>query len=200
MLNRYQLNPVYWLYGNPLSALWYGTKKMIALGLERLLDALNIASAIDAQTIEYIATGILIALLIAAAIFLVWVFVLWLNRKRNVSLSRQILGHEISEDANFSRFLQKGEAYAQAGEYAEAIRAEFVGLLLALEDKTGLHIHEYWTTTEIGEGLHNLEFERMHDYTRIANAFNRGWYGPKPDVSDYESWHALLMKLWQEVT
>ena len=200
MISRYQMSPVYWLHANPVSALWYAAKKAIATGLDAFIDSLSFIPNIDRGAIEAIATAILIVILAVSAGALIFGLWKWYQFRHKQQKSRSIFGHEIDRDSDFTSFLLKGESYALAGDYQEAIRAEFVGLLLALEEKCHIHVLEWWTTTEIGEGLEVLGFNHVPQYRQIAMLFNCWWYGPTPDQEAYRAWREQLMILWREVT
>lgn len=200
MTSSYKWNFVYWLYANPINALWYHFKKAIALLFRRILGALSMAEGIDAEAVEVFAGFFALTLLILAVVFLLYGLYRFFKGRRKKQITRRLFGHEIDSNASYAQFLERGAKSAQKGDYAEAIRAEFVGLLLLLERRSEVHILEAWTTTEIGTALYEVNFKPLGPYRKVAGDFNKWCYGPVPGVEDYSTWHTSLMALWHEVT
>lgn len=199
MTSSYKWNLIYWLYANPLNALWYHFKKALARLFRRILGALSMAEGIDAEAVETFAGYFALFLLISAAGFLLFGLYRFFKGRRKKQSTRRLFGHEIDSAASYAKFLERGAKSAQDGDYAEAIRAEFVGLLLFLELRSAVHVLEAWTTTEIGTALQEVKFKPMASYRMVAGYFNRWCYGPVPRAEDYSTWHSCIMALWQEV-
>lgn len=199
MATSYKWNLIYWLYANPINALWYHFKKALAFLFRRILGAFSMAEGIDAEAVETFAGFFALFLLIIAAAFILYGLYRFFKGRRKKQSTRRLFGHEIDSAASYAKFLERGAKNAQNGDFAEAIRAEFVGLLLYLEQRSAVHILEVWTTTEIGTALQEVNFKSVASYYRVADYFNRWCYGPVPRAEDYSTWHTHLMALWQEV-
>jgi hypothetical protein len=81
------------------------------------------------------------------------------------------------------QLLAESRELASRGRYAEALRLLFLALLSALHDKEIAVAPESWTNHEIVGALRVPEDLRMR-LARVADAFDRGWYGQRELAAD----------------
>lgn len=194
-IKPYQMNPVYWLHANPISFVWYHLKKLIAMAIRSFLKALSADYEVDPNVVDAIASTVLILVLVCLCVLVGWRIVVYMKKKRNRSVERTLFGHQVTGLQNAQYYLDLGKDYAEKLAFREAIRAEFVGLLLHIEAQVELHVEEYWTTKEIATALDLIYYADLNAFVEVTHLFNQWCYGPSPRVQDYQVWQQKLSAL-----
>lgn len=119
------------------------------------------------------------------------------ERKRRV---KEILGEKIDDRTTPSSLRQKASSFGKAGDLRQAIRYDFIALLLLMHEKNLVYLDETKTNEEIFKYLRKNSFDRVDIFKRISDIFNFTWYGHKIyDEDSYKSWSNSIALLWNEV-
>lgn len=115
---------------------------------------------------------------------------------------REILGERIDENTTPATLKQKAAVSAQAGNIREAIRYDFIALLLLMHDRSVIYLEDTKTNGEIYSYLARKSFTALQPLKSCIDIFNLVWYGHKTEKKDivYEEWTRNITVLWDEVT
>ncbi|WPC44566.1 hypothetical protein [Clostridium sp. JS66] len=113
---------------------------------------------------------------------------------------REILGEKIDERTTPDSLRQKADNFEKEGEFREAIRYDFIALLLLMHEKNLIYLDETKTNEEINNYLRKNEFSMISVFEYLMNIFNSSWYGHKIcEENLYDSWTKYVNKLWSGV-
>jgi hypothetical protein len=119
------------------------------------------------------------------------------ERKRRV---KEILGEKIDDRTTPSSLRQKASNFREAGDLRQAIRYDFIALLLLMHEKNLVYLDETKTNEEIFKYLRKNSFDRVDIFKRISDIFNSTWYGHRiADEDNYKAWSNSIALLWNEV-
>lgn len=173
-----------------------GLKEILLKWFKKNLSNMQNAAAIsDKLSTVFMIIGILA---IAAIIVIIIVKVnKTFERKKRV---KEILGEKIDDRTTPSSLKQKAASFKEAGDLRQAIRYDFIALLLLMHEKNIVYLDETKTNEEIFKYLRKNSFTRTDIFKRISDMFNSTWYGYKLASQDsYKEWSSSLEVLWSEV-
>jgi hypothetical protein len=185
---------------NPISDLINKLKDMISEALERwfkknLSNLDNGAAVSEALSTVFMIVGIL-AIVVIIVIIIVKVNKTFERKKR----IKEILGEKIDERTTPRGLRQKASSFSEAGDLRQAIRFEFIALLLLMHEKNLVYLDETKTNEEIFKYLRKNNFERAELFKNTADIFNYTWYGHKAlKEESYKQWSSSFEVLWNGV-
>jgi hypothetical protein len=149
----------------------------------------------DTLSTIFMIIGILVILAIIVVI------VLKINkgfeRKRRV---KEILGEKIDARTTPQSLRQKAADFIQAGDLRQAVRYDFIALLLLMHEKNLVYLDETKTNEEIYKYLKKNEFSILDKFKNLIDNFNFTWYGHKElDMTSYGKWNDDIKQVWNEV-
>lgn len=165
--------------------------------LNKLLNNMDSAASVsDKLSTIFIIIGIL-AILAIILIIIVKVNKT-LERKRKVN---EILGEKIDERTTPSTLRKRALSFYEAGDLRQAIRFDFIALLLLMHEHNVVYLDETKTNEEIYNYLGKNSFSKLEGFKYLVDTFNSTWYGHKEsDKEGYKYWSSNINALWNEVT
>ncbi len=119
------------------------------------------------------------------------------EKKRKI---KEILGERIDNKTTPNSLKQRAIHFKEAGDLRQAIRYDFIALLLLMHEKNLVYLDETKTNEEIFKYLRKSSFNKAEIFKKIADIFNANWYGHKPfDDEGYEDWSNCIELLWNGV-
>lgn len=186
---------------NPVAGAWHYIKKWLFYWLRDLIIKLDPNYSVSDQWLLLLIQIVMVIVGIGFIALMVWIGYLMLGRRMQSKSKRFLFGEQIEADDEGMTFYNRGVDLAKAGSYTEAIRLQFIGLLLLIEAKGVMHVYESWTNTEISTALlqHHASFSPKFEL--IAASFNRWCFGPIPaNLADYQQWLSAMDGLWKVVS
>ena len=113
---------------------------------------------------------------------------------------KEILGERIDGRTTPESLRTKAADFAREGVFRQAIRYEFIALLLLMHTKRILYLEENKTNKEIYNSLKKSSFGMSNEFGELADLFNSVWYGHKTcEGAVYDSWKQRVDAVWKEV-
>lgn len=141
----------------------------------------------------------IIGLLIIAAIIVFIIIRVSKTFDKKASIS-EILGEKIDDRVTPGSLRSRAEGFIQKGDFRQAIRYDFIAVLLLMHEKNILYLDETKTGEEIYNYLKKNKFEMIAVFKKLVNIFNASWYGHKSfDRSLYDDWNSTLGLIWNGV-
>ncbi|MFW6386579.1 MAG: hypothetical protein ACOCZM_01270 [Bacillota bacterium] len=113
---------------------------------------------------------------------------------------KEILGEKIEEDATSVSYREKARTFREEGRYRQAVRCEFISLLLFMEEKNIIYHNENRTNREILQTLRQKSFSGMRAFRELMVMFNYTWYGNRSCTMEmYEHWREEIEVVRGEV-
>lgn len=142
---------------------------------------------------------IIFGILIIAAIIIV--IILNINktseRRRKV---KEILGEKISENTTPNSLREKALNYYENGDIRQALRYDFISLLLLMHNNKIIYLDETKTNEEIYGFLRKNNFNMLKSFKVLIDSFNLSWYGNKGiHEESYSEWRCNINLIWNEV-
>lgn len=168
----------------------------------KLLKSINLGDTGNksislSDKISYVIMIAVIILFIILVAFIIVKINKMFNKKNRI---KEILGEKINEDTTPESLREKALSFSSINKYKEAVRYDFIALLLLMHEKNVIFLDESSTNFEIGIFLRNNSFNDADIYDYLSDMFNYVWYGDKPCANEkYEDWNSNLNKLWNEV-
>jgi hypothetical protein len=113
---------------------------------------------------------------------------------------KEILGERIDGKVTPSSLRNKGLGFTKSGDFRQAIRYDFIAVLLLMHEKNLLYLDETKTGEEIYYYLTRNKFELVVIFKKLVNIFNSSWYGHKPSNQKlYDEWNSIIELIWNGV-
>lgn len=113
---------------------------------------------------------------------------------------REILGEKIDDRATPLSLRERAQEFIQGRDFRQAIRYDFIAVLLLMHEKNILFLDETKTGGEIYGYLRKNKFEKAALFKQLVGIFNAAWYGHKPlEQSLYDEWSSTLNLIWNGV-
>lgn len=113
---------------------------------------------------------------------------------------KEILGEKIDDKTTPNSLREKADNFQKAEDFRQAIRFDFIALLLLMHEKNVIYLDETKTNEEIYKYLKKNNFSCLDNLTVMIDIFNSSWYGHKVcDKEVYEEWKKELDQIWSEV-
>ncbi len=139
--------------------------------------------------------GIILIIIIAVFIILMAKGLIGKNRK-----TKTILGEVIDEKATVASIKNKSQKCKMGGNYREALRYDFIALLLGMNEIGIIYLDEAKTNREIIDALNKNKYDKTENFIRLSAIFNETWYGHKEmDEEKYNGWEEIINPLLSEV-
>ena len=182
-----------------LSGFWEKIKERIIDFLKKMFENNSldfddaIVNILDNKIWFYI--GLMILVLIAVVIL-----IKILNRFQRNPLVKEILGEKIHKTTTPDSLRQKANAYRTQGDLTQAVRLDFIALLLLMHEKRLLYLEESKTNKEIEKAIEQKKLSSTDQFHYLSETFNAAWYGKKTcDDKIYTSWLENMDFIWKEV-
>lgn len=165
--------------------------------LKKLFNNMDSAAAVsDRLSTIFIIVGIIA--IIAIIIIIIVKVNKTLERKRKV---KEILGEKIDERTTPNSLRQKALSFSEVGDLRQAIRYDFIALLLLMHEHNVVYLDETKTNEEIYKYLRKNNFSILEGFKYLIDCFNSAWYGHKEfNKEDYKYWSSNINVIWNEVT
>ena len=164
--------------------------------LEKTFSNLSNAPAIsDRLSTIFMIIGFLIIILII--VFIIIRINKTFDKKTRV---KEILGEKIDGRVTPNSLRSRGAAFIKKGDFRQAIRYDFIAVLLLMHEKNIFYLDEAKTGEEIYNYLRKNKFEMVAVFKKLVSIFNASWYGHKPsDQRLYDEWDSTINLIWNEV-
>jgi hypothetical protein len=153
------------------------------------------SSVPDKLSVVFMIIGIVLfmAILIVAIVRITKAF----EKKSRIT---EILGEKIDERTTPNSLRAKGADSYKSGDIRQAVRYDFIALLLLMHEKSLVYLDETKTNKEIYNYLKKNSFSKLSAIEALINLFNASWYGHKnPSLEDYDIWNSNISAVWNEV-
>ncbi|WP_250813600.1 DUF4129 domain-containing protein [Clostridium swellfunianum] len=162
---------------------------------KKLLNMDNPAKVSDTLSTVFMIIGIL-AIMAIIVIIIVKINKTFERKKR----VKEILGEKIDHRTTPATLRQKALSFKNTGDLRQAVRFEFIALLLLMHEKNLVYLDETKTNEEIFKYLRKSNFDRADVFKRISDIFNQTWYGHRlADEESYNQWSEGVELLWKKV-
>jgi hypothetical protein len=98
------------------------------------------------------------------------------NSKPEKKEAREVLGEEIDGDVTAADLFARAAELARLGDYRAAIRRAYISVLVELEQRGKLRLHQARTNRDYLDALHN-EDQIYPPFSSMTGAYERVWYG-----------------------
>lgn len=163
--------------------------------LEKAMSKAGALSISKGASIVIIVIGIMaiLALLVFIGVRISKTF----ERRRKVT---EILGEKIDEATTPDTLRNKAMNAVLKGDIRQAVRYDFIALLLLMHERSYIYLDETNTNEEIFHFLKLSKFEFLSNFRYCIDNFNFLWYGHRESSkSYYENWTKNFNLLWNEV-
>ncbi len=141
----------------------------------------------------------IIGLLVIFAIIVIAIIKVGKILKKDTRL-KEILGERIDDKTTPNSLRRKAGSFEKEGDFREAIRYDFIALLLLMHEKNILYLDETKTNEEINNYLKKNNFSMISTFQCLISIFNSSWYGHKLcERNAYENWSNSVNELWSGV-
>lgn len=142
---------------------------------------------------------IIVAILLLIAIIVLVIVTIIKGLDKDVRV-KEILGEKITKETTSLTFKNKAEELQKKGRYREAIRYDFIAILLLMHEKRILYLDKAKTNKEIYLYLKKNPFTQIKKFGELIDIFNISWYGHKLcQLENYETWNKKFNHLWSVV-
>lgn len=172
----------------------------IAKAILDFLNSFSIAVGEDGGGNEGWMRVLAIAFPVLLGVLLILTAVVVFRRRHGKKRRRTILGMVVEADATSESLQAEADRHAAEGDFRLAVRCRFIGMLLHLHDNNLLHHDETMTGTEMALRLRMDGRCSAASFERLAEAFNRIWYGhERTDRDHHLEWLHIEEDFWKEV-
>lgn len=155
----------------------------------------NAAQISDAVSTVFIIIGLMTIL---AIVIIIIVKINKTFEKKN--RIKEILGEKIDDKTTPGSLRKTAASYRSNGDLRNAIRYEFIALLLLMHEKSLVYLDETKTNEEILRYLNKNNFKASDTFKEISDIFNSVWYGNKTfNEEGYKHWSTTIEPLWRRV-
>jgi hypothetical protein len=175
-------------------------KDYISQGIMNILKKIFSNMATNASISGTLSTVFIIIGLLAIITIVVLIAIKFSKTFESKTRIKEILGEKIDEKTTPNSLRLKAEAFAGSEDYRQAIRFDFIALLLLMHEKNLLYLDETKTNEEIYNYLKKKDFSELIIFKAMINDFNANWYGHKVWNKDlYKTWNDNINLIWNEV-
>lgn len=131
------------------------------------------------------------------SVVLIFIFI----RKKNMKAKNvNIFGEDINEKTSSFSLKETAIKYEKDGNYEESIRYFFIAILYEFNKKNISPMDESKTNFEILNDLNKKDFDKIKEFTNVADMFYKVWYGKKKVTqAEFESVKCQFDVLFLEV-
>lgn len=174
----------------------YISKWILKIFMKFFSNLSNASSAADKLSEFIIILGLLFI-----AILIVTIYVK-INKKmvRSKKIIK-ILGEEFDDKTTPYILRNKAASFEKEGELRQAIRYDFIAILLLMHNKKLIYLDEKKSNEENYMLLYKNNFLLLSSFRNLIDIFNSSWYGHKICNKEiYEMWKINMNDLWNGVT
>lgn len=176
-------------------------QKLLADSRGKLSDMLGSSEDYSGSIFSGESSWLLIFL--GAIIFVVILYFLYLHLRRSFrreSRVKKILGEEIGEETTSGSLRSEAASFRDEGNYRQAVRCEFIALLLLMEENNIIYHNQSRTNREILQVLRQKGFSGQGSFRELMKIFNNIWYGHRPcPAGMYEKWRKEIKMVRKKV-
>lgn len=164
--------------------------------LKHIFSNLNVSSsASDTLSIVFM----IIAVSVAIAVIVIIIVKLYKSHQRRYGIS-EILGEKIDSKTTPESLMNKSEEFALQHDFRQAVRYDFIALLLLMHVSNLIYLDETKTNEEIFYYLRSKKFNKLYIFRNLIDIFNNTCYGNKLcDEEMYKGWRENINEFWNEV-
>jgi hypothetical protein len=119
------------------------------------------------------------------------------ERKKRI---KEILGEKIDDKTTPSSLRILAASFGVKEDFRQAIRYDFIAILLLMHEKNIVYLDETKTNEEIYKYLKKNEFSMLSVFEYLVNDFNSSWYGHRLCTKQtYDKAVQNINQLWNEV-
>ena len=164
--------------------------------LKRIFSNMNVSSS-DSDKLSIIFIILAVSVAIAVIVFIIVKF--YKNHQKRYRIS-EILGERIDSKTTPESIKNKAGVYASQQDFRQALRYDFIALLLLMHESNVVYLDETKTNEEIFSYLKIKNFNKMNIFRNLIDIFNNTWYGNKLcDGDRYKKWQENINEFWNEV-
>jgi len=164
--------------------------------LKHIISNMDTASSLAGT----LSTVFIIIGLLAIITIIILIVIRFSKTFEKKSRIKEILGEKIDDRTTPKSLRLKAEAFAKADDYRQAIRFDFIALLLLMHERNLIYLDETKTNEEIYNYLKKGDFSNLMIFKALINDFNDNWYGHKVwNLDLYKIWKDNIGLIWNEV-
>lgn len=154
----------------------------------------TIINILDNKIWFYVGLMILVVIMVVISVKII-------NRfQRNTSV-KEILGEKIHETTTPDGLRLRAKNHRVQGNLTQAIRLDFIALLLLMHEKRLLYLEDSKTNKEIEKAIQQKKLSSTDKFHALTEIFNAAWYGKKSCDNQVDaSWQENMDLVWKEVT
>ncbi len=193
-------NPEYSHLNSKLENFIEMIKKSLADKISKMFqNVFSNAESVHSISSKLATVFIIIGLLAILAIIVIVIIKIVKTSKKDTRF-KEILGERIDDKTTPSSLRRKAGNFEKQGDFREAIRYDFIALLLLMHEKNLIYLDETKTNEEINNYLKKNRFSMISTFQYLINIFNSSWYGHKLCERDaYKRWSDSVNELWSGV-
>lgn len=113
---------------------------------------------------------------------------------------KEILGERIFDKTTPSSLRRRAASFGEKADFREAIRYDFIAILLLMHEKNILYLDETKTNEEIYQYLKKSKFLGFSVFECLISDFNSSWYGHRVyNRESYDKAFQNINLIWDEV-
>lgn len=175
-------------------------KDLIGQWMHKIIDkAISNIPSRDAVSDNLANIFIIIGLLLIFTIVVLIIIKVSKTFERKTRI-KEILGEKIHDKTTPNSLRRTSASFGAEGDFRQAIRYEFIAILLLMHEKNVLYLDETKTNEEIYKFLKKNKFPMLSVFKSLINDFNSSWYGHREcNEETYEKVIQNINLLWNEV-
>lgn len=156
------------------------------------------------QNMESYSFGLSNGIVIIGTIILIILIIMLIMSMRKIIYKnknvKKIYGEKINNTTTAEGLREKSREFKEGGDYREAVRLEFISLLVKMNEKNLLYIDEAMTNSEMIQVLKAKGFKQIGLFQKLTHLFNEVWFGHKNiHEKEYDLWERNMEELWNGV-
>lgn len=175
-------------------------KDMLREGLGKILEKTFSNLSNTPEISDRLSTIFMIIGLLIIIVIIVFIIIKINKAFDNKTRVKEILGERIDARVTPNSLRNKGQEFINKGDFRQAIRYDFIAVLLLMHEKNLLYFDETKTGEEINNYLIRNKFEMVGVFRKLVSIFNSSWYGHKTSNEKlYDEWSNTIDLIWNEV-
>lgn len=175
-------------------------KEKIAEWILKILEKTTMKLSNSISISDKVSTIFMIMGLVIIAAIIIFIIIRINKTFERRSRVKEILGEKIDHRTTPLSLKNKAQDFRLQGDYRQAIRYDFIALLLLMHEGGMLYLDETKTNEEIYLFLKKKAFSQLQLFQYLKDVFNSTWYGHKNcDDLSYTKWNETYNLLWDEV-
>jgi len=147
--------------------------------IQSLIERLSLPELTGSGINASVLFGIFIFVAVTATAFIIYFTVKRVKNRAAYRTASDILHGVDIKIKTVDSLLAEAADFAQNGCYRDAVRYEFIALLLALNQKNVVHLQDYKTNGQLKNEVKQNGAQIYDGFCMAAETFNRVWFGNK---------------------